>query len=139
MGPRQESFGNRQPSSRRVLTVTPGSKSLEYLNSIDQTQFPFLERMELSRKIVSGACSGFQLTVVLAPAQSDKAGTRLRLTFKGVTDLRIGELEGLLSLHLEARSIRDDQLEGLRYRVVESEYDIFSFYCFDFEVSLHED
>lgn len=98
-------------------------------DAVGQAKFPFLESMELSRDIESGTCSDYSLTLVLVPAQ---AGKSLRIVFEGVRDLRIGSLEGLLALRLELRSVRDSQLEGLRYRVVESEHEAFSFYCSNF-------
>jgi hypothetical protein len=94
--------------------------------------FPFLERFELSREIEDGSCSAYTLILLLRKSGSPE---RLRLRFSGVQDLRVGNLEGLFRLRFEIRPVRERQLEGLAFQVVEEEYEALSFFCSSFEAA----
>lgn len=107
------------------------SETLARYRSLEQRNYPFLERFELTRTVESSYCSDYTLTLVLGQALPSAEGRRLRLSFTGVRDLHVGRLEGSCRLQIELRSVRDHQLEDLRYRVVEEESESFAFYCHD--------
>jgi hypothetical protein len=94
--------------------------------------FPFLKTFTLSRHLVDGELGAFDLVMVFVPAIVIESARRLVLRFEGVRDLKVGDLEPLFMLRLEVRLIRDQQLEELNYKVVESEHDAFRFLCRDF-------
>lgn len=109
--------------------------SVDALNgflAIQPSRFRFLEAFALTRMLEDGSASAYQLELRLA--SNPVAGApRLAMQFEGVCNLQIGDLEGLMGLLVEIRSIAIHGLEALRYRVVESEADAFSFDC----ASLH--
>jgi hypothetical protein len=96
--------------------------------------YSFLEVFELSRNVGPEGCSDFDCKVVLSGL--DPSSPRLVLTFEGVRDIKLGRLEGLFKFNLNIRPIRNHQLEGLNYRVIEEEYDALSFSCRAFDAKL---
>lgn len=97
--------------------------------------FPFLEALSISREFKDeGGVSDLSLTLTLRGDHPDFSG-RLCLFFGGVRGLKVGDLGRLVGLHIEVRSIRDQQLEDLRYQVSESEHSAFSFLCSVFSIS----
>ena len=115
-----------------MTTPVPSPEPIiERYYALRKAEFGFLERFELRQPVDPREWNGFRLEVDLrssAQAESD----RLRLVFAGVRDLRIGELEGLLRYMIDIRSITAAQVEGRNYRLVEGEYDAFSFVCESF-------
>lgn len=101
--------------------------------SLKPAQFGFLESFELRREIQKGKCSDYALKLEMRSLQEDKDQYYLTLSFTGVRDLRIGDLEGLTSLLIDIRSLQGYQLEDLCYRIAENENDAFSFCCKDFK------
>ena len=99
--------------------------------ALKPAEFGFLESLELSRSVQPEECTGFTLKLRLLSSTLPKAKC-LTLEFRGVRDLCMGSFEGLHRLFLEIISIREHQMEGLNYRVVEGEVNTFSFYCGDF-------
>lgn len=116
-------------------SVRSESETLARYRSLEQRKYPFLERFELTRTVESSRCSDYVLTLVLGQALPTAGGRHLRLVFTGVRDLHLGRLEGFCHLQIEVRSVRDHQLEDLRYRVVEEEEQSFAFYCHDLAVA----
>lgn len=107
---------------------------IERYQSANPLGFPILERITLEQVATySEPILRLDMTVKL---RSEAGGQWLVLKFYGVqelilrqptlTEIRISSLE-LLPLH-------ELQWEHLKYKVTESEEDIFSFYCFDFDI-----
>ena len=99
--------------------------------ALKPSSFRFLKALSLERQLDSGAAGDYSLRIELT-AQPSMDSDRLILRFEGVRNLRFGELEGLLGLLVEIRDAGQEGLEGVRYRVVESEEETFAFDCSDF-------
>jgi hypothetical protein len=56
------------------------------------------------------------------------------LVFHDVHELRVKDLDALVGVQLEIRSMRGDGLEGIRYKVLDVEHELLSFVCGDFDV-----
>ena len=110
--------------------------AIQHYYSLNPIQFGFLESLNLSREILSEGCSDYLLDIKMRtfPRKSDTH--KLSLSFWGVRNLRLGNLEGLTNWFIEIRSIHEHQLEDLEYRVIESENEAFSFYCKDFKATI---
>jgi len=67
----------------------------------------------------------------MVPDAREQVNGKLRLEFQGVRGLHIGSLEGLFGFVIEITSLAGHHLEGLRFRVVETENDAISFQCLD--------
>ena len=106
--------------------------------SLEPAKFPVLESLELKREFQPSGSGDLDLSLALRSLRGE-AQRRLVLVFKGVHDLKFGEVDQLDGLFVEIRSIHDSQLEGLNYKVVESEDDTFSFLCNDFCASLESE
>ncbi|CAM4480217.1 hypothetical protein [Paenibacillus typhae] len=100
------------------------------ISDFDQAKrnFGYLTSFNLSR---GTEIEGFQVTLQITLAQSTfDYGEQLSITFTGVKDLEVGQLTGLICwLYLDITDISKDQLEDIRFKVVEYENDIFSLYC----------
>ncbi len=101
--------------------------------SLKPYQYGFLEAFKLHRNISANGCSDYSLELLMCSTSPHHLNSRLHLTFSGVKDLKIGDLGGFLSFLIEIRPIQKYQLEGVKYKVVESEYNSFSFLCSDIE------
>jgi hypothetical protein len=118
--------------------MTGSDIHLESYYSLAPASFGFLESLELRQSVLPEEWTGFTLRLRLRSSTSPGAKC-LRLEFGGVHDFRAGRLNGLLRYFLEVRSIRDRQLEGRNYRVVESEYNALAFDCCSFVATLETD
>jgi|GEM_PF-4864524 len=107
---------------------------IERYQSANPLGFPILEQITIEQiATYSEPVLRFDMTVKL---RSEAGGQWLVLKFYGVqelvmrqpmvTEIRVSSLE-LLPLH-------EFQWENLKYKVAESENDIFSFYCLDFDI-----
>ena len=104
--------------------------------SLRPAEYGFLESLTLQQSVQPEMWHGLDLTIRLSSISSSGS---LCLEFKGVKDLRIGLIQGLVQYRLDIRSIRDDQQEGLHYRVVESEHDLLSFVSSNFAARICAD
>lgn len=111
------------------------NEKIESYWALSPQRFKFLESFELRRFVDDNSAEAYQLTLtLLAEPRSESA--RGRFTFSGVQELVVGRLDGLLGLMIEVFDVRDHQLEGLRFRVVDSEHGVIGFWCRDFELNI---
>lgn len=100
------------------------------ISDFDQAKrnFGYLTSFNLSRGTeIEGFQTSLQITLVQTTLDYDE---QLSITFTGVEDLEVGDLTGLICwLYLDITDISEDQLEDLRYKVVEYEDNVFSLYC----------
>ena len=101
-----------------------------------QKEFGYLQSINLSRNIIEDGCSEYALNIILCDYPFYEGNQKLLLTFLGVRDFKIGNLEGLLKLLISITNMSENQMEGINYRVKEDENELFSFYCktFEFEI-----
>jgi hypothetical protein len=74
-----------------------------------------------------------RLDVTLAE-RPEASAPRRSLVFHDVHELRVKDLDALVGVQLEIRSMRGDGLEGIRYKVLDVEHELLSFVCGDFDV-----
>ncbi|MNC31648.1 hypothetical protein D3C75_799760 [compost metagenome] len=93
-----------------------------------QKGFGYLTSFNLTR---ASEIEVFQMTLQITLAKSTfDYDEQLLITFTGVKDLEIGHLPGLIGWsYFDITDISKDQLEDLRFKVVEYENNIFSLYC----------
>jgi hypothetical protein len=115
--------------------MTTSQSAIERYYALRKAEFGFLERLELCQSVDPSEWAGLRLEIDLRSSAA-AASPRLRLTFVGVRDLRIGALEGLLRYMIEIRWIGETQMEGRNYKVIEGEYDALSFVCESFTASI---
>lgn len=116
-----------------IRLTMPLDEKLVYYNSLPLTRYPHLA--ELTIQQVNRDEGGYQLNITLALRGADNLGL-LKIQFSDVRSLKL-ETPGTLELLLfKIYDIRDEQWEGLAYRVREDEHDHISFYCRDFTVRL---
>ncbi|MBK7759688.1 MAG: hypothetical protein IPN01_25275 [Deltaproteobacteria bacterium] len=111
------------------------SKKIEEYRSLGPTRFRYLESVELHRVLDDDYDGTYSLSITLL-AKPRASSERARFDFSGVTDFKIGDLNGPLCLLFEIRDESHRQLENLRFRVVESEEEAFKFWCRDFEFKI---
>jgi len=108
---------------------------IDYYNSLHPADYGLLQSLTLKQSVLPELWRGLDITILLS---SPSSSTLLCLEFSGVKDLRIGSIRGLMQYRFEMRSIRNEQLEGLHYKVTEAEHDVFSFMCKDFTAEVRE-
>jgi hypothetical protein len=96
--------------------------------------YKFLKTINFTRNISAKSGSRYDVELILSKLLVGEDDLRIR--FKNVFDIKIGCLEGVLSLYIEIEDIKDRQLEGGVYKVVEKEELAFSFYCEEFVAEL---
>ncbi len=96
--------------------------------------FKFLKSISLTRDVSPESCSRYDIEIVLC--KLDGNDQQLRIKFKSAFDIKLNRLEGLSGLLVDIEDVSGMQLEGGKYRVVEQEERIFSFYCEDFFTEL---
>ena len=104
--------------------------------SLNPSQYGYLEAFKLYRDIFKEGCSDYFLELQMRSISDFSDQKRLHLFFSGIKELKIGNLEGLLGLLIDIRSVQEYQLENVKYKVVESEYEAFSFLCLDIDASI---
>lgn len=104
--------------------------------SFKPSQYGYLETFKLHRDIHKDGCSDYSIELQMRSTMDISDDKRLYLSFSGIKELKIGDLEGLLSLLIDIRPMQEYQLEGVNYKVVESEYEAFSFLCLDIEATV---
>ncbi len=97
-----------------------------------QKDFGYLQSINLSRDFNENGCSDYSLNIVLCSYPSYEGNQKLLLSFLGVRDFKIGDLDGLVKNFINITDISDQQMEGIKYRVKEDENGLFSFYCKSF-------
>ena len=118
--------------------MTKPDTLVEQYYALKPAEFGFLEFLELRQSVQPEEWTGFTLKLKLRSSTIHGAKC-LNPIFSGVHDLRIGSLEGLLKYFLEIQSIRERQMEGLNYSVVESQHSAFAFACRSFVATVDAD
>lgn len=101
-----------------------------------QKEFGYLQSIKLMRDLNDDNHSNYYLNIILSSYPFYKKNQKLLLTFTGVKNIKIDNLEGLYKLLINIRDISGNQMEGINYRVKEEENDMFSFYCKKFEFQI---
>ncbi|MCP4344038.1 MAG: hypothetical protein GY795_00750 [Desulfobacterales bacterium] len=104
--------------------------------TLKPAQFGYLESFSLFRKVEHDRCSPYYMELVLLSFRFNVE--QLCLSFSGVQDIKIGDIGGLMSLQIDIRSVSEQQMENLNFKVVESEYETFSFLCTDFKAEIKQ-
>jgi hypothetical protein len=123
-------------------TMEHSDKALDHYWSLDPTSFDLLERFDLRQQEIGidtySSKYVLSLELWLRTGRSDDQ-RRLHLIFDDVQQLHLKAGGGYLTLPLVIRSLRQDQWEYLRYRVMDREEETLSLYSRRFEAHLLEE
>lgn len=78
------------------------------------------------------------LVLLLCEFPFDDNSKHLRIKFKNIKDLKLGDLEGILKIVIGIQDISSYQLEGIKYKVAENENEQFNFLCSSFMYEMVE-
>jgi hypothetical protein len=101
---------------------------IEAYYALKPAKYGFLEELSISQTVDPKAWRGLVLAVTLRSSEESVRGV-MRLEFWGVRNLKVNSFDGLMRYGIDIRSISEDQLEGLKYRVTENEHALLSFVC----------
>ena len=101
-----------------------------------QKDFVFLQSINLSRDFNENGCSDYSLNIVLCDYPYYEGNQKLRLTFLGVRKFKTGISDGLVRHFVSIIDVSNHQMEGIKYKVIEDENDLFSFYCKTFKYEI---
>jgi hypothetical protein len=110
------------------------SKKINDFIALKPRYFKFLKSISLTRDVSQESCSRYDVEIVLS--QLEGSDHQLRIKFKNAFDIKLNRLEGLLGLLVDIEDVSNMQIEGGKFRVVEQEEQVFSFYCEDFFTEL---
>lgn len=113
------------------------ASKLEAFKSLENGKFKFLKSFAVGKLYTEEGVPTCNLEISLTAHQGE-AGYALRVVFLGVTDLKVGNLNGLLASVIDISDISTWGLEGVRYKAVDVEAACFSLNCQDFEACLSE-
>ena len=105
---------------------------LETFNKIHEKRFGYLQRLEVTNHIFETGASRFSVGMQLREDLSPE-NAALSFLFEDVTELRLGDLNGLMFFSVHISDMSTWQRERTRFKVVEYEHSAFSFYCYSFE------
>lgn len=88
-------------------------------------QYKHLKSIKMDREILDGCIDGYSLELILQSFEYKL----LKLKFKGVINVRFGDLDSMPGIQLEIRSLKGQQIENINYRIVDVENEIVSFLC----------
>lgn len=78
-------------------------------------------------------CTDYNLKITLRSCPFNEMDKKLCILFKGIKDIKIKHVEGLLTWLLFISDISDRQLEDIDFHVKDSEEEVILFYCKSFE------
>ncbi|WP_240416815.1 hypothetical protein [Paenibacillus periandrae] len=101
-----------------------------------QMEFGYLQSFNLYRNLSGIGSSEYTLKITSCDYPLYEGNQKFLITFLGVRNLKIRDFEGLFKLIITIDDISKDQIEGINYKVIEEEYETFSFICekFEFEI-----
>lgn len=97
-------------------------------------KFPYLCNLSMERKIEGEDCSDFILKLEFCDFPNYSLDDRFEITFSGVQNLKLQNLDGLLRSYLVVRDLSDRQMENIKYYVEDGEEEMYSFYCTSIEM-----
>ena len=97
-------------------------------------EFDFLQSLNFYRDTDEDIYSKCHLDVVLSNREAIEQ--KMAIHFSEVVDFKSANLGSLCGLLISIIDVSADQLEGIKYRVKEDEYELFSFCCKTFEFKL---
>lgn len=104
----------------------------EFYN-VKQSEFGYLKSFILEKDIEN---DGYECTLKISLSKIPFDYKEFNLVFYDVRDLKVGDLKAVYMLCIDIRDISADFLEGVNYKVWESENEVFSFYCKSFEFKI---
>ena len=105
---------------------------LEIFETTCGARFGYLEKLNVTNHVFEAGeyCLGIEIQM---RDGTDQESGALWLLFENVTELRLGNLNGLMFFSIGISDVSSWQRERTRFKVVESEHSAFSFYCYNFE------
>ncbi len=65
--------------------------------------------------------------------ETEKEGKCSKIKFRNIRMLKIRSLDNMVQMVIAAQDIRFQQMEKINYKVIDTEYDSFSFFCESYE------
>lgn len=100
------------------------------INDVYARGFKFIQCIDIRREIENFCAGKFDISMSF----SDGKGDFITVKFVGCSDVYIGDINNMLFARLSVSDVRSFQFEGSRFRVVEADNKIFSFFCFDLSI-----
>ena len=99
--------------------------------------YKFLKSINFSRQFSQSKSCGYNVELILSKSSYDN-NNYLKIQCVNATNIKLGNIEGMLGLLVNIEDVKGNQLEGCNYLIVEEEEEAFSFYCEEFFVETFE-
>jgi hypothetical protein len=95
--------------------------------------FPYLTSVNASRSLT--ATDGFGKYSLVLTLSNTTQPISLTICFDGVFNLKLGAIDAQSCVVVEIEDVREEQIEGACFRVIDSGADLFSFFCREYFVA----
>ncbi len=120
--------GNELPTLRDLQTMSPPTTAVV----LGHPQFPYLTGINASRSLTEAEGFGKHSLVLTLSNVNQPSG--LTIYFEGVFNLKLGAIDSQSCVVIEIEDIRERQIEGACFRVIDSSANLFSFCCREYFV-----
>ena len=93
------------------------------------TNIGYINEMKIYRNYDMIDSPELCLEIIICELPHHNSDCEKRVVFQGVKELRIDNVEKMVKVFFTIKDISDWQLEGIKYKIVEEEYNLFSFMC----------
>lgn len=100
------------------------------INDLYPRGYRFIRCINMYRDIVGDHSSRFNIEIFLL----NDSGEEARIVACDCIDFSIGNVNNMLAAFVEVFDVSKDQIDGAKYKIVESENNLFSALCLDFKV-----
>ncbi len=106
---------------------------MELLKTINQElkKCGYIKELHMFREINGEECERYHFRLILVDYPCWDTDEFFDITFVGVCNLQLGNIDNLSKIMLDIEQIGSYQLEKIRYSIRECENDMFSFQCQD--------
>lgn len=108
------------------------SEKQEKLNYLYKNGYRFIVKIDIHREAIGDKFSKFDVEISLSNGDMRIA----KIYAWDCLDISIGKIDNMLSAFVESIDVRNDQIEGIRYKILDSENHLFKLLCLDFKVEV---
>lgn len=96
----------------------------------------YIQSININREMGIESTKQYDLTLVISTCPFCEGDKKIELTFYGVHDFKLGNINNFYKVFIEIVDVSDRQLEGIKYYINEIEHNLIHFGCFDFEYAI---
>ena len=96
----------------------------------------YIQSLNMYREMDDNSTKEYNLILVISTCPYYEGDTKIKLIFHNVQEFKLGNINNFYKIFFEIVDVSDRQLEDIKYYINETEHNMFSFACFDFEYEI---